>query len=290
MAGADPPGETVGMDARTPSRPAGDVTTIVGWDGSLAADLALEWAAGRAAAEHEGMLILRAGKGQRSELDELAQSMRDAHPGLQVRAEQAEGDPIDQLLRYSGPNTLVVAGTTPRRGARLRYHWSVGSRLAARAIGAAAIVPGLVDDAHTGVVAGIDESDVALRAARFAAREARRLGHELVLVHAWHEPEMTVPDLSMDRSLLEAVERSHRNLLDTVTDSLARSNPDLAVRAELVQDHAAHALKRATATAALLVLGTERLHRIDAMLGSVAQAVILDIQIPTVVVAPGYVV
>lgn len=277
--------------------------TIVGWDGSLEADLALEWAARRAEYDGDGIILIDVedtsapipGRVVTTEMvaerhlaaDAKAQGVCDLHPGLRISTHIMAGDRLEELRRLGRPDTLIVVGTGARRGPRGRFHWSLGARLAATARGAVAVVPGLPEESRSTVVVGVDGTDVSFKAARFAAREARRLSHELIVVHAWLDPLVAVPDIQLDNHFLGELRTEHELALDSIVHSLRSSNPDLTVTPLLVQDAAHHALKRATGNASLLVVGSQRTHGIDRMLlGSVSHAMVIDIDIPTVIVGP----
>ncbi|SEA50896.1 universal stress protein [Leifsonia sp. 21MFCrub1.1] len=277
--------------------------TIVGWDGSLEADVALEWAVRRAEELDDGIILVDvedAGlpvpgqvitpqmvAARHEAADRQAQRLSDEHPGLRVNTHIMAGDRVDELRSFSRPDNLVVVGTGVRRGPRSRYHWSLGARLATTARGAVAIIPALPDEARSRVVVGIDGSEVSLKAARYAAREARRLGHELVVAHGWLDPLIAVSDMRMEGPLLGELEEEHRRMLDSVVDSLRSANPDLTISSSLVRDQVYYALAEPARSASLLVLGTQQARGVDRfLLGSVSHTMILHIETPTIVVAP----
>lgn len=277
--------------------------TIVGWDGSLEADLALEWAAERAVYEGDGIILvdvedtdaLTPGQVVTEQMvarrhlaaDAMAQRVADEYPGLRVNTHIMAGARLEELRRRTRPDTLVVVGTGERKGPRGRYHWSLGARLAASAHGAVAVIPGLPEASRSVVAVGVDGSEVSFKAARFAAREARRLHQELVVVHAWLDPVVSVPDIRLDGPFLGELEEEHQLVLDAVVQSLRSSNRDLTITPVLTRNEAHFALKQVAESASMLVVGTERLRGVDrVLLGSVSHAMILDIAAPTVVVGP----
>jgi nucleotide-binding universal stress UspA family protein len=278
--------------------------TIVGWDGSLEADLALEWAVERAKAEHDGILLvdvedpaeLAPGQVVTEELvaqrhlaaDAQAQRVSDENAGLRVSTHVMAGDRLEELRRFSRADTLVVVGTGERHWPHLRYDWSLGAQLAGVARGAVAIVPGLPEPSRSTVVVGVDGSEVSLKAARYAAREARRLGGDLLVVHAWLEPMVGIPEVQRpDGRFTRDLETEHEAILHSVARTVRAANPDLTVTATLVRDDPRHALRAHLASAALLVVGTEQARGMDRLLlGSVSHAMILAIEVPTIVVAP----
>jgi len=134
-----------------------------------------------------------------SAADAAAQRVSAEHPSLRVNTQVMPGDRLDELRRFSRADNVLVVGTGERHGPRGRYHWSLGARLAASAQGAVAVIPGLPDDTRSTVAVGIDGTEVSFKAARFAAREARRLKQELIVVHAWLDPVVAMPDIRLDR-------------------------------------------------------------------------------------------
>lgn len=273
--------------------------TIVAWDNSAPAQAALDWALARAAgaltmvrvtdrsmATADYFVADSAVSGARQALLDEAERVRALFPGLDVDAELLTGDPIEELRRLSGPNSLVVVGTHKRKGPTLRYEWSVGARLSGSADGPIAIIPE-EDGAHrAGVVVGVDGSEAGDAALDFAAAEAARTGQELRVVHAWQEPlmwqEVDVPDLEF----LEALEDGNRRLLDDALTGVVARYPELPIERLLVRGPAQWALLDAARGAALLVVGNHGLRGVKRLLlGSVSHSIVLNIQSPTVVVS-----
>jgi nucleotide-binding universal stress UspA family protein len=274
--------------------------TVVGWDGSLESRLALEWAVARALDEHDGILLVdiedaKPGAVVTEQMvaerhlaaDAEAERIAAQHPGLRISTHIMAGDRLDELRRFAHPDTLVVVGTGRRTRPHTRYSWSIGARLAAVASGAVAIVPGLPEEDRSMVVAGVDGSEVSMKAARFAAREARRTRSGLRLVHAWFEPIVAARGVGVDVRFLHEIRGEHQRILESAEHTIQAANPDLPVTALLVHGDAPHGLADAVADARLLVVGTEQAHGIGRMLlGSTSHALILDIAVPTIVVSP----
>ncbi|MEY9951601.1 universal stress protein [Leifsonia sp. EB34] len=278
--------------------------TIVGWDGSAESDVALAWAVERAKAEPDGIVLvdiedpaaLAPGQVVTAELvarrhvaaDTKAERVSEANGGLRITTHVMVADRRDELRSFSRADNLVVVGTGRRHWPLVRYDWSLGAQLAARARGALAVIPALPGLDLRTVVVGVDGSEVSLKAARFAAREARRLGGELRLVHAWLEPLVGIPEVQQpDGRFTIDLEKEHDAILQSVARTVRAANPDLIVTAELVRDDPRNAILSSLDDAALLVVGTEQSRGFDRwMLGSVSHALILAIRVPTIVVAP----
>ena len=239
-------------------------------------------------------------------LSALAESVRDENPGVEVSTVLLRGDPITELARLAMPTVLLVVGTRARTASRLRYAWSVGTRLASIAPGPIAVIPiapgpiaagevaavpsaaGERTDAPPAgpVVVGTDGSESSAAAVRFAAEEALRAGVPLRLVHAWLEPTL-YQDASLvaDPDFFHSIEDSHRQILDSVVDGLRVEQPALEVHPELVHRAPAWALLESAQGSSMLVVGNHGLTGFSRLLlGSVSHTVMLNLVSPTVVV------
>lgn len=277
-------------------------TIVVGWDGSPTADRAMAWAIERAEITHELILmtnivqlegplstdaVQQAIATEHWRTDAAAQRLNGPRPHLVINTRTLAGDPLDELLAASREDNLVVVGTRERRGLQFRYHWSLGAKLAGAAHGPVAIIPPL-EAGRSGVVVGVDGSEVSLKAARVAAIEAQRRHEALHIVHAWLEPMVDVPDLSREDTFITELQHQHQVLLDSAMHIMRKNHPELTIRPHLVRDVPHHALTSTTAEASLLVVGARHpggLQRL--LLGSVSHEMVLDIRIPTIVVPAG---
>lgn len=278
-----------------------DDRTIVGWDGSQESERALDWAIARAEAEHDGILLVDVEDTETGApglvvteqmvaerhlaADARAERAAAARPGLRISTHIMAGDRLEELRRFSRTDTLVVVGTSRRTWPHARYRWSIGAKLAAVASGAVAVIPEIPEGRST-VVAGIDGSEVSMKAARFAAREARRLGASLRLVHAWAEPAIAARGMAADAVFLDQIRDEHRRILQSAARAVRSANPDLTTTMSLVHGEPARALAEELDDACLLVVGTAQYTGIDRLLlGSVSHAMIIDISVPTVIVS-----
>jgi nucleotide-binding universal stress UspA family protein len=277
-----------------------DERIVVGWNGSAAAQAALEWAVGRHARMGGDILLVRALPGgstsgerleeedaadrARRELEDAADLVRRGRPVGTVAAEAEFGEPADVLLPFAAPDTVVVVGATRQSGKR-RQGWSVGARLAARAGGPVVIVPEGSAPGRSGVVVGVDGSVLAQQALLFAAAEARSGGDELHVVHAWLEPAEVGEELASDPGFDDWVEGSHASVLEEVVAPIRVQFPDVTVRAHLEHGPVAPTILGHAGTARLTVVGSR--HR-DAvrrfLLGSVSHALVLHTTGPLAVV------
>ena len=273
--------------------------SIVAWDGRPPAKAALDWALARSAGRELVMVRVVDRTGESADyfmpesvaatapaaLQNDVDRVRESHPSVTVRSEVLPGDPIEELKRLSAEGTLVVVGTHRRDGPTVRYEWSVGARLAGAADGPVAIIPESDGSRGEGIVVGVDGSSASNAAVEFAAAEAQRTNEELHLVHAWQEPliwpESSVPDIEF----LQSLEDIHRTVLEEAVVSVGSTYPHLRVRSSLIRGSAQWALLEASREATLLVVGNHGVHGLKRfLLGSVSHSLVLNIQVPTVVV------
>ena len=136
------------------------------------------------------------------------------------------------------------------------------------------------------VLVGVDGSDDALRAVRWAAVEAGRRQLPLRLVHAFDwviEPDFTV--LKGEEHYRDMLLERARKHLDAAADIAAKVQPGLTVQQQLIVGHPADVLTAEARQARLLVLGDRGLSRIAGVLvGSTAAAMAVHAACPLVVV------
>jgi nucleotide-binding universal stress UspA family protein len=138
------------------------------------------------------------------------------------------------------------------------------------------------------IVVGIDESDHALIALRWALREALVRKASVEVVHAWLPPVTALPfgatmPMSLDEGEIDAAARAD---LDKVVDTaLAELGEAPEVIRTVLPGSAAPTLVEVSEDAALLVVGSHgRTGWRKLMLGSVADAVVQHAACPVVVV------
>ncbi|WP_448808042.1 universal stress protein [Agromyces bauzanensis] len=271
---------------------------VIGWDGTPESEAALAWAVARGVGTPLKIVhaiggsatsseYLRAGgelSGERVRLMDVAERLRAERPDLSVTTETAHGSPSSVLAEELDAQTLVVVGApATHRGSR----WTVGSRLAGRhGGGTVAVIPSpLVTDASADVVVGVDGSPASMAAVEIAAAEAKRLGGELEVVHAWIIPpgwDMAYGEYSGD---VEALEAMHRGVLDEAVE-FARSL-DARASGRLEAGPAAEVLREAAKGVALLVVGSHGGGGVARfLLGSVSHELLVSLPAPVMIVGP----
>ncbi|MEY9952498.1 universal stress protein [Leifsonia sp. EB34] len=278
--------------------------TVVCWNGSAAAEAALAWALRRARVEGSAIELVdvvdtglylgddaaldRATEQEQDRLDTRVEELAASRPGLVSGAHLLVGDPLDLLSGQARADTLVVVGTRHRVGPRVRYGWSLGARLATAAAGPVAVVPveePEAAEARTGVVVGVDGSEVGRLALRFAAREAEDLRQPLTIVHCWVAPLSEQPLIVPDDEFVTSQQSERQDLLDDHVRSVSQEHPDVAVHSVLLRQNPISGLRVESEHAVMLVVGSRRLTGWKrTWLGSVSHGLVLDLAAPTVVV------
>ncbi|MFO7690226.1 MAG: universal stress protein [Cryobacterium sp.] len=271
--------------------------TIVGWDGSAQADLAVEWATQHVTGRTDSLRIVRTVDDTALYSDEtearwavdvatfavaeLAARVRLAHPQLAVTTVVTRGEPGDVLAEMSEPNSLLVVGSEDGHPSDDWYSARLGVRLAAAARGAVAIIPmgdGL--DRH-GVLVGVDESDAALSQCFFAAELASRYNESLHAVRACSKY------LTPASSTVEGPDTADRAALDAFLAPVAQAFPAVHIVAHVEYRSPVTALLDRAGRAAFVVVGARRPGTVRRLLlGSVSRALVTNARCPVVVVTP----
>jgi nucleotide-binding universal stress UspA family protein len=278
--------------------------TVVCWNGSTAADTAVEWAVRRALRTGgrielfdivdtsqfigEPLRLKRASDMEEERLEERRYDLADDNPGLELESHLQAGDPLALLSEQTRPDTLVVVGTAGRVRPHFTYGWSMGAKLAVTAAGPVAIVPAESPEAastRSGVTVGVDGSPIGQRALGFAATEAATLKQRLKVVHCWQEPLAEDPLVTPSEDFISYHEAVHQELLDYHVQMAQAAHPDLQVVPMLLRMNPLAGLSSESADELMLVVGSRRLTGWRrAWLGSVSHGLVLALRAPTVVV------
>ncbi|NKQ51813.1 universal stress protein [Amycolatopsis sp. K13G38] len=136
------------------------------------------------------------------------------------------------------------------------------------------------------IVVGIDGSDNALHAARWAAAEAAQRHRELRLVHAMDDVSLSYPrPLPLSDDMSGILRMRGQRLLRTARDAVRDVDPTLTTHLELSHRGAAPTLIEESETAGLLVLGTWGLRPTGRMLaGSISIALAAHAKCPVALI------
>ncbi len=264
---------------------------VVGVDGSPGSRNALAWAVDEARVRGSAVTAVHAWPGV-SELvarsteahrrEGLAQQLLDRivgelpDPGVEVRRVLCPGSPGSCLVDESAEAELVVVGRRGLGGFAGLLLGSTSHQVLAHAQCPVAVVPSQLPDpgtAVTRVVAGVDGSEPAARALRWAEAEARMRQAPMVAVHAFATPYFVGP-LGMEPAATVDVAdlrpAAHAALDEMVREALGGT--DVPVDRVVVEGPAAQALLGATTPSDLLVVGSRgRGGFAGLLLGSVSQ-------------------
>lgn len=135
------------------------------------------------------------------------------------------------------------------------------------------------------VLVGVDGSDSATRAVRWAAREAARRGAPLALVSVWTPVPPGVPHAATLGPYEDGLIEQGRQWLADAAAAAAQEEPDVPVTTRLAGGSVAGQLVGRSAAAGLVVLGSRGLGGFTGLLvGSIAVAVATHGHCPVVVV------
>jgi nucleotide-binding universal stress UspA family protein len=195
--------------------PAG--TVVVGVDGSEGSARAVRWAATEADLSRRPLTLVHAWTLQGSSwLDQagidhrtVAAEVRDngfalvrsaadllstERPGIEVHGLVVEADPRDSLEELSRSAELVVVGSRGRGPVRSLLLGSVSVAVSQHAHSPVVVVRPGVEDAHGGVLVGVDGTEASMPALELAYHHAAVHGLPLTVVHCfWDAQVATLP-------------------------------------------------------------------------------------------------
>lgn len=274
---------------------------VVGWDGSVPARAALEWAIARQQSAGGAIELVHVVEATALAVGPLLQlvedsariaatAMNDEVVHCRLRAPEIEwsgavvvGNPVGELLRRSGPASIIAVGSHVRSATAARLGWSFGARLLSGALGPVAVIPPRGDGEGHGVVVGVNGSDESIAAALFAAREAAARGAELHAVFAWQEP--VAEELNRLNPHFSAwVRDSNATVFAAALEPVRSAFPELSVVTHLDNDTPSAAILRHARGRALVVVGSRGHGFVRRfLLGSVSHSVLVALEIPTIV-------
>lgn len=259
------------------------MTIVVGADGSVASRAALTWAIDRARSLDEDLVLATVvddgwgtvGESALAELtgaaergaDRESEFARKLAPTVRATSAVVVGSPMLALAEAARDAGLVAVGT--HKVGYFHGH-ALGSRslqLAAVSATPTVVVPVTSWRGRSGVAVGAAEGTDSDDAVRFAAREARRLGETLVIVHADGDDERPAP-AERAASLAAAV------------------HPDLPIELRSTADPASGALIGISRRAVLTVTGRRAPDRGFLPLGRTNSDLLMNLAGPVLVV-PG---
>mgnify|MGYP002738643347 CR=1 FL=1 len=135
------------------------------------------------------------------------------------------------------------------------------------------------------IIVGVDASEHAVRAVRWAVEEARLRKAELEIVHAVHQPDVAAMPAVLPMPTHEQLEEAGNQLVDELLAEVDTS--DVTVTRDVRSGGAAGVICRRAEDADLVVVGARGLGGFRGLLlGSVTQQVVAHSSAPVVVVVP----
>ena len=229
-------------------------------------------------------LVMEALSAAQRHLDELAAGI--AERGIPVTTFVDAGNPVAALIEASEHAALLVIGSDyrgPKFGPARGAH---GLRVAAGAHCPAVVVPDIDITGRTGVVVGVDGSEVSERAIAFAAAEADRLREPLVAVAVWTP--IAVPRNDTVIYPVQYLTNMQSLTEETLALSLAglrQDYPDLEIVARAEQGYPSHVINEIATTARLTVMGSHGRGAVARfLLGSISHEVLARLATVTAIV------
>lgn len=236
---------------------------ILGYDGSVASEAALEWAAHRARFERtelEIVLVTNMFSSDRQEaektLDAAARRWRSLVPDVPADVRRLNGLIPGTLTTAARDADLLVLGVHPGSRVRAMLNGWVPLRVAARSRIPTALVPAGWSATEQPVTVGIDDDDSSMAALLFAAKTASLQGLPLRVIHSWL---MGTPELRGATALRlspREIAAAHERLLESAAAHVRERYPDVAISEELVRDNPTSALTRVADRSSAVVIGT----------------------------------
>jgi nucleotide-binding universal stress UspA family protein len=273
-------------------------TYYIGADGSGPSRAAIRWGLGRAEGDSWPVVMVHVvddewgllGQNYAKDAERragilLAEEVADAkklHAGLDVTARILHGAPAWTLAELPTSDDILIVGTHKTGFLRGRVLGSRSVQIAAAAGCTVAVVPDTTFDTRRGVVVGVDRFEGSTPAVIRGAREADRLGQDLILVHA--PPMLLKAHQSVD---LPESTSAAQQLLNAAAALAAATTPGVVVRRRVVHREPAEALLDAGVGASLLVLGVSHPRSAtQSVIGSVTHDVLMNINVPVLIARP----
>lgn len=265
---------------------------VLGYDGSPASEVALEWAAERArrrTVELDIVLVtnmfLSDRPGADRILDAAARRWRDLVPETSANVVRLDGTMPTTLTDAARGAALLVLGIQPGSRMRAMLGGWMPLRAALRSGVPTVLVPVGWTVGDDQVVVGVDDDDSSTAALLFAASEAVSAAVPLRVVHSWLMSGSSVHGAAALQPNPHRIADEHARILDAAVERVHAVTPDLEVRGELVRDNPTSALTRAAGRSSLVVIGSHGRGVVSgSLLGSVGQDLVGSLARPICVV------
>lgn len=265
---------------------------ILGYDGSRAADAALDWVVARARerslrveAVHVRNSLSVTDKAAERHLDRARERLLTQVPALPVETYVFGGGMPAALVRAAERADLLVVGIDPDRPLRTAMRGWRSLRVSARSSAPTCVVPAGWHRRDGAITVGVDDDSSSDRAVEFAAAEASRTGRVLDIVHAWVLPSVGGGGTASTTGTSHQVQTLRRTAVTEAAERARSRHPELEIQTHLVRDHPVAAVKARSAYSALIVIGTHHRGVLGGgFFGSVAQDLLGAVTTPICIV------
>lgn len=274
---------------------------IVGYDGTDASDLAVQWATEAAVsrglplkvvcvwtlppsdlgmgsgAAFDGQLVDAIQDEAGLILDKGLRLAQETAAAVDVNGEVMPGPAAGTLVDLADKAAIVVLGSHGRGGFAGLLLGSVSRQVAAHVTCPAVIVRPAQDPDSREIVVGVDGSESSLHALEFAFEVASRRGSTVRLLHTWEVPPIGaitgVPAFAPPE-LLDDLESAEMRTVSEALSGYAEEYPDVQVTQDILRGSPVGALREASEKAAMIVVGSRgRGGFTGLLLGSVSHSI-----------------
>lgn len=270
---------------------------VVGYDGSPAAESALDWITDRAvhaSVRVEVVLVANMFLSDQADADDLLEQaetlLTTRVPGMPVETARVDGVMPGTLVRLAEGADLLVVGVDRGHPVRAALHGWLPQRVSAEFAAPTCVVPRGWQAIDGRVTVGLADDGSSNAAIDFAAAEADASSRPLHLVHAWHGPlptEVREPAAPPQPISLRRLHAEHQRFAAEAAERVRDAHPAVDVHVELTQANPTAALAAASRLSSLLVIGTHRRGILaGGLVGSVALDLIGAVSTPLCVVPP----
>lgn len=277
---------------------------LVGIDGSERGERALDWAVWRASQNGAKLHLLAVLNSELekeigldeskvmsvavSALERIAEDAKQKHPELEIESEVVRGQVVDTLAKMADNHDLVVVGSHHGKSIGKSVGGAKGLQISIATKTPTAVIPADWDEKFhgTGITVGVGSDNVSVPAIEFAARAADEMGLSLRLVSAWGLPPLISRSAEVMGGGLQPVGERFQRTLDSLVEQLKERHPNLDVTGEAVEGTSpTKVLLEECKDSELLVMGTHSRTPLGRVVfGSVTHSVLLNLEVPTVIV------
>lgn len=285
---------------------------VVGTDGSLRANKAVEWAADRATARKLPLLVAYVvpefplpkrtsaaaeivhgadyfddfmAEAQRK-LEAVVAGLRERYPGLEVIGEVVKGHASYFLAEAAKDAALVVVGARGQTAPlSVKLLGGTSDAVTSHAKGPVAVIGDLsVENPAGPVVVGVDDSAAAKAAVKLAFDAAQTRGVPLIAVNAWDFGPYDAFNAEIwDRSMTDITEGMTQRVSELMADEMA-AYPQVKVEIKVRRGRPENVLVEESAGAGLTVVGSRgRGGFAGLLLGSTSKHVLREAHSPVIV-------